>query len=151
MRAAAATRALAALALVALGAPGCGTDRPFSRGDDPPEEQRPDGGDRLPDGGEEPDGGGGDEAPRFRDHVMPILADCIACHAGGLGNFRITGDAAADHEATFAKVDLQEPEQSLVYTKATNLVTHGGGAFFAPDSASARTLLDWIRAGAKDD
>ena len=46
------------------------------------------------------------------------------------------------------RVDVNEPEKSLVLMKATAAVTHGGGQRFDRDSADYRTILEWVRSGA---
>ncbi len=46
------------------------------------------------------------------------------------------------------RIDLQEPEKSLLLLKATFEVPHGGGQRFTVDSEEYRTVLDWIGRGA---
>ena len=46
------------------------------------------------------------------------------------------------------RINLRQPEQSLLLLKATATQPHGGGLMFRPDSAEHQTLLDWIRNGA---
>lgn len=46
------------------------------------------------------------------------------------------------------RVDLKDPEQSLLLLKPTLAVPHGGGQRLNPESSSYRTLLRWIRDGA---
>ena len=46
------------------------------------------------------------------------------------------------------RVNLKEPEQSLLLLKPTLAVPHGGGQRLNPESSSYRTLLRWIRDGA---
>ncbi len=45
------------------------------------------------------------------------------------------------------RVDLEEPEKSLLLLKPTMGVAHGGGPRFEKDSADYQTILGWIRAG----
>ncbi len=46
------------------------------------------------------------------------------------------------------RVNLEQPEKSLVLEKAAGLVAHGGGRRFAPGSPDHTAMLDWIRKGA---
>ena len=46
------------------------------------------------------------------------------------------------------RVDLEEPERSLLLLKPTMSVAHGGGPRLEKDSADYQTILSWIRAGA---
>ncbi len=46
------------------------------------------------------------------------------------------------------RVDLEEPEKSLLLLKPTMSVAHGGGPRLEKDSADYQTILSWIRAGA---
>jgi hypothetical protein len=102
------------------------------------------------------------EPPSFRNHVVPILtrAGCNggACHGAlaGKGGLKLSlrgYDPDSDHfvltrQALARRVDLTRPETSLLLTKATRTVPHGGGLRFADDSPHYAVLLDWIRAGA---
>ncbi|MBM3727279.1 MAG: DUF1553 domain-containing protein [Acidobacteria bacterium] len=47
-----------------------------------------------------------------------------------------------------ARVDLKEPERSLLLTKPWNTTPHGGGRRFERDSEDSRTILRWLQAGA---
>jgi Protein of unknown function (DUF1553)/Protein of unknown function (DUF1549) len=46
------------------------------------------------------------------------------------------------------RIDLKNPEQSLLLLKPIGAVPHGGGRRFAPDSAEYRAIVEWIKAGA---
>ena len=46
------------------------------------------------------------------------------------------------------RIDLKQPENSLLLTKPTMEEPHGGGERLSRDSADYRTLLEWIRGGA---
>jgi hypothetical protein len=46
------------------------------------------------------------------------------------------------------RIDIKEPEKSLLLLKATEGVAHGGGPRFKEDSFEYRAVLDWIRNGA---
>jgi len=47
-----------------------------------------------------------------------------------------------------SRVDLKEPEKSLLLVKPTMAVAHGGGQVLNPGSADYETILSWIRTGA---
>ncbi len=46
------------------------------------------------------------------------------------------------------RVNVKEPEKSLVLLKATGSVPHGGGRRFPVDSPEYRAIRDWVRSGA---
>ena len=46
------------------------------------------------------------------------------------------------------RINLKEPEQSLLLLKPTLSIPHGGGKRFSLDSADYATLIEWIRRGA---
>lgn len=46
------------------------------------------------------------------------------------------------------RVDVKDPEQSLILKKATMTVPHGGGARFPKDSEDYDAILAWVRNGA---
>ena len=46
------------------------------------------------------------------------------------------------------RIDLHNPEQSLLLLKPTAAVPHGGGRRIGRESAEYRAILEWIRAGA---
>lgn len=93
-----------------------------------------------------------------------------ACHGGvkGRGGFKLSANALYpedDHEwivkggtyqvltsevkgTRVPRVDLANPEKSLLLTKPAGVVAHGGGKRLELDSEDYRTLLDWVRAGA---
>ncbi|MBM3794967.1 MAG: DUF1553 domain-containing protein [Acidobacteria bacterium] len=50
--------------------------------------------------------------------------------------------------ARVPRIDRAAPEQSLLLTKPTGAVAHGGGQRFDKASADYRTIAEWIRAGA---
>jgi hypothetical protein len=101
----------------------------------------------------------------FRLDVMPIFmrGSCNqgSCHgsARGQDGFRLSlfgFDPEGDHfrltrELATRRVNLAQPEQSLVLQKALGNVTHTGGKRFERDSESAATLLRWLEAGAPND
>jgi len=46
------------------------------------------------------------------------------------------------------RVELKEPEKSLLLLKPTGAVTHGGGMRFPEGSPDYQTILNWVQAGA---
>jgi hypothetical protein len=102
------------------------------------------------------------ETVRFQRDVMAILskAGCNlgACHGNlnGKGGFKLSlrgEDPAADYAALLRQADqrrvnLLEPEASLILQKPTGQVVHQGGLRFNRDSIEYRLLRDWIAAGA---
>ncbi len=92
------------------------------------------------------------------------------CHGGvkGRGGFKLSLDAMYPQqdykwivegggfqvlspepkEPKIPRVDLKEPEKSLLLLKPTFSVPHGGGRRFPVDSADYQTILNWVRSGA---
>ena len=46
------------------------------------------------------------------------------------------------------RIDLEEPEKSLLLLKATFSASHGGGQRFTEDSTDYQAILNWVRSGA---
>lgn len=107
-------------------------------------------------------------APRpvsFRLDVEPVLfrAGCNSggCHGAARGkdgfHLGLFGyDPAGDYfrltqQIIGRRLDMAQPEQSLLLLKATGVVPHSGGRRFKKDSEYYRTVLRWIEAGAPDD
>ncbi|BBO32929.1 DUF1549 and DUF1553 domain-containing protein [Lacipirellula parvula] len=104
-------------------------------------------------------------AVSFRHDVMPIFlrGGCNAggCHGSSRGKdgFRLSlfgFDPAGDHfritrEQAVRRVSVSIPEESLLITKVVGQVPHTGGKLFEPDSVYAKTLRDWVAAGAQSD
>lgn len=107
-----------------------------------------------------PDSGKGID---FDQDVIPVLtkAGCNtgACHGAaiGRGGLKLSlygSDPAADYRAIALelkgrRVNLLEPEQSLLFMKPTEAMEHGGGFRLDPESEAAARLKQWIRTGAK--
>ena len=101
----------------------------------------------------------------FRLDVMPVFAragcNMGSCHgaARGKDGFRLslfgfdpTGDYhRLTREMPGRRINLANPEGSLVVQKAIGAVPHTGGKRFEKDSELADRLVQWIAAGAKDD
>jgi hypothetical protein len=100
--------------------------------------------------------------PDFENDVQPILTR-FGCNSGpchgksrGQGGFQLSLLAfdpqqdfdALTKEARGRRVFVSAPEHSLLLTKPTGQVPHGGGKRLEPDSPEYATLLSWIRAGA---
>jgi hypothetical protein len=98
----------------------------------------------------------------FRNHVIPVLTKmgCNqgACHGAlaGKNGFKLTlrgYDPEVDYDtltrsAGGRRVSLTEPAASLILTKPTFVIPHGGGKRFAADSLEYRVIKEWIEAGA---
>ncbi len=103
-----------------------------------------------------------DSTPLFLKDVAPILdkSGCSTgeCHGkfggrGGLNLSLLTLNPEADYEPIVhhnrgRRINLLEPEQSLLFLKPTGQIPHTGGTRFEVDSAEAKTILRWIEAGA---
>ena len=104
----------------------------------------------------------GDEAPRFSRHVVAVLSKlgCNggACHGAvkGQNGFRLAlfgADPAADHgrllhEFAGRRLNLHNPDASLLLLKATAQVSHEGGKRMEVGSREYTLLREWIAAGA---
>ena len=101
------------------------------------------------------------ETPKlsFVKDVVPVftMAGCAGsnCHGSirGQKGFKLSlfGYEPIDHEAILPRIDRANPEKSLVLTKPTFQIQHGGGLRFAVGSLEYRTILEWIRGGATFD
>ena len=102
------------------------------------------------------------ETPDFQKHVLPLLGrlgcNGRTCHGSfqGKGGFTLSMfgyDFEADHKALTGgdepRVDLKDPDESLIIYKPTHADDHGGGQRFKVDSWEHRLLRRWIESGAK--
>lgn len=103
-----------------------------------------------------------DGAPRFLNDIAPILdrngCSTALCHGkfGGQGGFDLsllTLDPEADYlpivtASRGRRVNLIEPERSLLLLKPTEQVSHEGGMRFSVNSEDYLTILRWLEAGA---
>ncbi|MFT7640493.1 MAG: hypothetical protein ACI9G1_002236 [Pirellulaceae bacterium] len=101
----------------------------------------------------------------FRSEVMAVFskAGCNQglCHgnSNGKGGFRLSlrgADAEFDYQQIVRgqsgrRVNLLEPESSLLLLKPSAQVAHQGGMRLAKDSDFHTTLKEWIQAGARRD
>src|SRR5262245_23210881 len=106
--------------------------------------------------------GRADEGVTFERDVMAVLskAGCNlgACHGNqeGKGGLKLSlrgENPAADYgallrQADQRRVNLLDPEASLILQKPTGQVVHQGGLRFNRESIEYRLLRDWIAAGA---
>jgi hypothetical protein len=113
---------------------------------------------RLPDGSALP-------AVEFDRHVASLFGrlGCNAgsCHGsfqgrGGLNLSLFGADPAHDYEAmaraaSGRRVNVLDPDRSLVLLKATGQVPHEGGQRFVPGSWEYRVIRAWIADGARRD
>ena len=83
-----------------------------------------------------------------------------ACHGNGQGKggFKLSlrgQEALEDWQAMVReqggrRINTFEPDQSLVFLKATGAIPHEGGKRFSAESVEGKAMLDWLRAGAGD-
>ena len=99
----------------------------------------------------------------FDNHVQPILAkngcNMGACHGAlaGKGGFRLSlrgYDSLSDHfniakQDGARRVELSQPENSLLLLKPSGRVEHKGGLRIAETSNDYKILVDWIAQGAQ--
>jgi len=97
----------------------------------------------------------------FEIDIIPLLTklNCNGggCHGrqGGQNGFQLSVfgfDPATDYEALTRqgrgrRVFPGAIEQSLIYSKGTGMVAHGGGERMKPDSQDAELLREWIKQG----
>ncbi|MDG1896397.1 MAG: DUF1549 domain-containing protein [Fuerstiella sp.] len=98
----------------------------------------------------------------FDTHIRPTLGrlgcNAGACHASqfGKGDFilSVVGfDPKLDHNSMVRdrhqrRVNLVQPEESLLLKKPTMQVPHGGGQRLLKDSTAYRTIVAWMKSGA---
>ncbi len=107
--------------------------------------------------------GGGETPVDFDTQVIPVFtkAGCNtgACHgaAVGRGGFKLSlygGDPAADYRAIVLelkgrRINLAQPDDSLLLLKSTESLEHGGGYLLPDEGPGANRLRRWIAAGAE--
>ena len=103
------------------------------------------------------------ETVDFERHIMGVLGrtGCASgsCHGSfqGKGNFQLSlfgYDPAKDHNALYRdgngrRLDLADPDKSLLLLKATGQSPHGGQTRFGKSSWQYKLLRTWIAQGAK--
>ncbi|MCP4462774.1 MAG: DUF1553 domain-containing protein [Planctomycetaceae bacterium] len=103
------------------------------------------------------------ETVDFKNDLIPMFTK-LGCNAGkchgsaiGRGEFKLSlygGTPEADYDEIARqfggrRVNLSDPESSLIFMKPAELVEHGGGTIIDDDDNHARLLLSWIQQGAK--
>jgi hypothetical protein len=107
-----------------------------------------------------------DAAIYFSRHVIPVFSR-LGCNAGGAchgtnkgqNGFRLSlfgAQPGLDHirltrELFTRRLNIADPDQSLILLKATGQVAHGGGKRTDVGSSDYRVLRNWIAAGCKLD
>ena len=105
--------------------------------------------------------GTGPKTLNFATDVAPIFSrygcNASGCHGAlnGQGDFKLSlfgYDPDSDYQAIVKandgrRVNLKNPEESLVLRKPTFAISHGGGQVLQEDSLEYRALRDWIAAG----
>ena len=99
---------------------------------------------------------------RFTDNIWSEMGRCINCHSPERNERQVKehGEQMSwivphDPEATLeylvnnGLIDLDDPEQSEILTKPTELVEHGGGPKFPVGSTSDKRFLTFLRDYAK--
>ncbi len=100
----------------------------------------------------------------FTNHVQSILArqgcNMGACHGAlaGKGGFRLSlrgYDPISDHfniakQDRGRRIELLQPESSLILAKPSGDIEHQGGLRLPKESENYRILLDWIATGASN-
>jgi hypothetical protein len=103
--------------------------------------------------------------PSYQRHVVALFGKqgCNggACHGAikGQNGFRLSlfgADPTGDHdrllhESGGRRLNVLDPNRSLLLLKGTGQIPHGGGSRFAPGSADYQLLESWISAGAPAD
>jgi hypothetical protein len=109
--------------------------------------------------------GASEDATSFRNDVMAILSKsgCNAgqCHgnANGKAGFKLSlrGESAdldflaLTHDQFNRRLNLSEPDQSLILLKPSTQIAHEGGQRFKTNSWEFQALLKWISKGASND
>lgn len=102
------------------------------------------------------------EQPSFQHDVVPVLTrfgcNMGACHGklAGQNGFRLTLRGYApelDHryivrEEGGRRINLAQPERSMLLLKPTGAMPHGGGKLIETGSPAYQVLLNWIKSGA---
>jgi hypothetical protein len=104
----------------------------------------------------------GDVAVRFSPDVVSILTikgcNSSGCHGSpaGQNGFKLSlfgYNVDADHEMIVKahggrRVNIGNPQQSLLLAKPSFQIPHGGGKVLPHDSEEYRTVLNWLKQGA---
>ena len=99
---------------------------------------------------------------QFAAELLSILTtkgcNSSGCHGSpaGQNGFKLSlygADPEADHRMIVElhdgrRVNLDNPEESLILQKPTFQIAHGGGQLLSPDEDAYRTILQWLEQGA---
>src|SRR4051812_20446100 len=103
--------------------------------------------------------------PRFSRHVVPLFSR-LGCNGGtchgavqGQNGFRLTlfgADPALDHSRVLRenggrRINLSDPDSSLLLMKAAGRLNHAGGKRISAGSPEYEFIRRWIAAGARLD
>ncbi len=86
----------------------------------------------------------------YEDDIHPLLeADCERCHRRGAGGYTVNDDVAVSYASAVLRVDLGDPESSLILQKASGTVDHDGGEIsgYALGEENYLLVLKWIDDG----
>lgn len=92
----------------------------------------------------------------FQRHVVPLMGKLgcngRACHGSfqGRGGFQLSlfgYDFDKDHEGLLERADLDDPAESYLLHKATNVEEHEGGERMPVDSWEYRVFHQWLKQG----
>ncbi len=103
-----------------------------------------------------------DSPQSFDTQILPLLTrsgcNAGACHgaAAGRGGFHLSllgSNPAADFDAITQdfegrRISHVRPEKSLILTKPSGELQHGGDVVFEEGNPGAKRILEWIRSGA---
>ena len=98
--------------------------------------------------------------PRFSPDVVSILTikgcNGSGCHGSpaGQNGFKLSlfgYDVEADHAMVLKRTNLTDPEKSPLLRKPLFDAPHGGGRLMTRESEEYKTLLAWLRQGARID
>lgn len=103
----------------------------------------------------------GESTVDFKNDIIPLLTkngcNAGACHGAaiGRGGLKLSlygGDPQSDYTAIVRqsggrRINLAEPDESLILLKPTESLAHDGGQVFELESESAQKLERWIREG----
>lgn len=109
--------------------------------------------------------GASPQPPSFVNDIVPIFtkSDCANsnCHGSvrGQKGFKLSlfgyepevDYAAITKLSDGRRVDLENPENSLILKKPTMQIPHGGGERFKVGSPQYRAILEWLKSGAPYD
>jgi mono/diheme cytochrome c family protein len=93
----------------------------------------------------------------YEPHVRNVLYNyCISCHAdtadAAYAAYPLNGfpSGVGVYNETLNRVDLNDPEGSLLLAKMSNTsaVPHGGGEILKPGDVGYAWVLNWVRQGA---